>query len=192
MSVKDRVHSPIEEYFKALDDLTGGAKSKNVAITEEHERPPLWVFIYHDLLGPRSVTAFTYGLSSEHHPQWAKGKPELVISVHSDDERWALAMGFLAKELRGECAFSYGQILRFGDRIIPGSDMSAFMVFAPCVLDEQQRHIVLSDRTINIVQLYPIYEDEIDLIQSGGVETLFENQDYEPYSVKRRSVFKWS
>jgi hypothetical protein len=184
--------SPIEEYFEALDDLTGGAESKNVLITEEHERPPLWVFIYRDLLEAKSLTAFTYGLSDEDHPHWVKGKPELVISVHSSDERWALAMGFVAKKLRGECAFSYGQVVRFGDRITPETEMSAFLIFAPSVLDEEQRHIVLSDRTINVAQMYPIYEDEIDLIESSGVEALFGNEEYDPYNVKRPSVFKWS
>jgi hypothetical protein len=183
---------PIEQYLAALDDLTAGAKSKNVLITDEHERPPLWVFIYRDLLEAKSITSFTYGVSDEDHRDWVKGKPELVISVRSQDERWALAMGFIAKKLRGESPFSYGQIVRFGDHITPETEMSAFLIFAPSVLDEEQRHIVLSDRTINVAQMYPIYEDEIDLIESAGVEALFGSEDYEPYDVKRPSVFKWS
>ena len=70
--------------------------------------------------------------------------------------------------------------------------MAAFLIFAPGILDEHQRHVVLSDRTINIAQLYPIYEDEMDLIEAGGVEALFDDQDYDPYSVTRPSIFKWS
>jgi hypothetical protein len=184
--------TPIEEYLAALDELTGGVEPKNVLITEDHERPPLWVFIYRDLLEPKSITAFTYGLSDEDHSHWVKGKPELVISVHSQDERWAVAMGFVAKKLRGECAFRYGQVVRFGDRIAPETEMDAFLVFAPSVLDEDQRHIVLSDRTINIAQMYPIYEDEINLIESAGAGTLFDNEDYDPYSANRPSTFRWS
>ena len=187
----DDANSSIEGYLDALDELTDGADARRVLITETHERPPLWVFIYPDLLEPRSITAFTYGVSSEEHPKWKNGKPELVISVHSTDDRWAFAMGFVAKKLRGQSPFAYGDVIRFGDRVSPDSEMSAFFVFAPAVLDKAQRHIVLSDRTINIAQMYPIYEDEIDLIQSAGPDALFKNEDYDPYSVTRPSIFKW-
>lgn len=183
--------SAIEEYLGALDELTGGLESENVLVTEEYERPPLWVFIYRDLLGEGNLTSFTYGVSSSDHPSWVRGKPELVISVDSPNREWALAMGEVARQLRDRTPLSYGEIVKWGRPIAVDSGMSAFLIFSPSVLDEQQRRVVVSDTVINIAQLYPIYEEEVELLEASGPEALFRNERYDPYSVKRPSLLVW-
>jgi hypothetical protein len=62
--------------------------------------------------------------------------------------------------------------------------MTAFLIFAPSVLDETERQLILRDRVINFAQLYPIYEEEIEVIERAGMDGWFSG-DYDPYSVTR-------
>jgi Suppressor of fused protein (SUFU) len=173
----------IEQYLNFLGELTG-MDGERYLITEESERPPVWSFAYEGFVEEGNLTAFTYGLSSVEHPKWKQGKPELVISVDSVDKAWAFAAGFLVKRLRGQHSFTYGSLIRFGQRVTADSPMTAFLVFAPGVLDEGERQLKLVDRSINFAQLYPIYEEEIGVIERVGIDRWFSG-GYDPYSVTR-------
>lgn len=50
-------------------------------------------------------------------PEWRLEKPELCISVRSQDPRWGYAVGHLAAQRSGECPFCYGDTLNFNERI---------------------------------------------------------------------------
>jgi hypothetical protein len=65
--------------------------------------------------------------------------------------------------------------------------MTAFVVFATSVLDPKEARIDLPDRSINLVQMYPIYEDEIKLIEVEGVGKWLDRVD-NVYDLRRRSV----
>lgn len=178
------LESSIEAYLDHVDSLVG-AKGTYSRITEEHERPHVWVVSYRDVPDPGSLTAFTYGLSSIDHPDWKEGRPELLINVDSSSRDWAIAAGSLAKRYRGLCPFSYGNTLRFGERISADSQMSAFFVFAPSVVDADQAQVVLPDRKINLVQVYPIYEEEIRLVEREGVGRFFATEGIDFADVQR-------
>lgn len=49
----------------------------------------------------------------------AYGRPELSVSVRSDDPAWVLAIAYLAEQLRHECPFSYGDTINFGEPMYP-------------------------------------------------------------------------
>ena len=72
----------------------------------------------------------------------ALGQAKTLISVRSSDDGGRAAV--LADRLRGLSAFAYGETLNFGEQVSPDSSMSAFVIFAPAVLDRndfsQHRH----------------------------------------------------
>jgi len=177
--------SSVEFYLEWLETITG-AKGEFHLITEEGETPPLWVILYRDTPESGSLTAFTYGLSSVDHPDWKLGCPELVICVDSNDINWGLAVGLLAKKFRRISPFSYGTIHRFGEKISDESEMTAFLVFAPSIIDQENARVELPDRTINVVQMYPIYEQEIDMIKFAGISA-FLDELHNPYDVRRKA-----
>ena len=47
------------------------------------------VITYLGVPEPGMLTAITYGISLTDHPEWKFGKPELCITVRSDDVIWA-------------------------------------------------------------------------------------------------------
>lgn len=110
----------------------------------------------------------------------------MCISVRSTDISWALAVGFLAEQLRGSCPFCYGDTINFGERVSPESEMTAFAVFAPAVLDrEDYTGINVGDtKPINIAGCYPIHDAEKQYIQDNGLEA-FWDLDWDPYDVTR-------
>jgi hypothetical protein len=176
--------STIEFYLQRLDELAG-TEGQSFLVTDKLEKPPVWVIIYHDSPERGSLTAFTYGLSSSEHPDWKLGYPELMICVDSRDLNWGLAIGHLAKTFRGQSPFTYESIYRFGEKIAKESEMSAFVVFAPSIVEQEDARIELPDRTINLVQMYPIYEEEIDDIKFEGFPK-FLNRIEDVYDVKRK------
>lgn len=180
----------MERYLAHLDRLTDGIEPAFTPV--EAEQPggrAITVIRYDDLPEPGLLTALTYGLSLAEHSDWRMGKPELCISVKSQDPAWGLAVGYLAAQLRGTCPFCYGDTLNFHERISPESEMTAFLVFAPAVLDRADATgIDVGDTLpINISGMYPIHDSERLWIHEHGLEAFWQ-LDWDPYDVKRPPV----
>lgn len=173
-----------------LDGLSGGAEPRFLPIESTHKSlKGITAITYIGLPEPGMLTAITYGISLADHPEWRLGKPELCITVRSDDVIWARAVGFLAEQLRGDCPFCYGDTLNFGERVTDESDMTAFVVFAPAAM-ERDAFLdidVGDDRPINIAGCYPIHESERQFIRANGLEP-FWKLDWDMYDVRRPSV----
>lgn len=177
----------VERYLAHLDQLTGGIEPTFTSVESTHDGlPRLTVLTYEDIPERGMLTALTYGLSLADHADWRLGKPELCLSVASQDKSWALAMGFLAESLRGEAPFCYGNTFGFGEQIAPESAMDAFVVFAPAVLERDDfTGIEVGDRLpINIAGLYPIHAAERLYIGEHGLEA-FWAVDWDVYDVGR-------
>lgn len=172
--------SQFEQYIEHLDNMVGQS-ARYYRVTDDEESHPIWVVIYADTPQQESLTAFTFGLSSSNFAEWVKGRPELVISVETNSIDWGLSIGYLVKQFRNSCPFSLGNVIRFGDKISKESEMSAFLIFFPTILEREQSRVHLSDRTINIVQAYPIHEGEIAIVEKLGAEQFFmqESIDFE-------------
>ncbi|KQV51689.1 hypothetical protein ASE26_29435 [Duganella sp. Root198D2] len=98
-------------------------------------------------------------------------------------------MGELIRNAKGrEHVFSWGEILDFRTAISEESEMSAFLCFECTVLAKEDLTVKLADRTIFLSQIYPIYEEEIDFIQSIGVERFFYDLNIDFFDVKRDRV----
>ena len=185
--------SRAENYLAHLDRLSGGVEPRFLPVESTHQdRKNITVIAYADL--PAGLhTAFTYGLSLADHPDWHLGRPELCISVRSDDESWAYAAGHLAERLRGSCPFSYGNTVRLGTPVTPESSLDAFVVFAPAVLDRDDCRVDVSppgqegQDIIHIAGLYPIHENELRYISDQGLKA-FWDQDWDLYDTTRPPI----
>jgi Suppressor of fused protein (SUFU) len=173
-----------EEYFSKIDALAG-EQGRYFQITDKGESPVVAVASYNDLPENGHTTSFSYGLSSIPRAEWNHSRPELIISVKSSDNAWALCMGELIREHSRDVLFSYGSILNFQQTISAESAMTAFLVFACTLLDEADLTLVLPDRIVHFSQLYPIYESEIPMISQMGVEKFFWDMGIDFYDVHR-------
>src|SRR5262245_46124043 len=120
-----------EKYLQHLDDIF---QTEPLFYTEESLEeglPGVTMIVYKDVPEAGFITAFTYGLSLVAHPSWKYGRPELCISVESTELSWAMAMGYVANQLRGEAEFSYGEMINMEARISEDSEMEGFFIFAP-------------------------------------------------------------
>ena len=124
------------------------------------------------------------------HPDWKLGRPELCVSVESQDLAWGWAVGDIAYKLRGKCPFCYGEIINFGTPISKESGMSAFFVFAPIIMDKELWGVQLPDWKVNIAQMYPIYDGEIDILNNIGLKDFWLNQKIDFCNVKREDISK--
>lgn len=121
--------------------------------------PGVASIVYRDIPEKGMITGITYGMSLEKHPNWKIGRPELIITVDSKDISWAQVAGYIANSLRGNCPFSYSKTINFREKIADDSEMDAFLIFAPFILDKKDSSDIEIglDYKINIVGLYPIY-----------------------------------
>src|SRR5262245_32832255 len=117
-------------------DRLAGSKPRYVPVSDEGATPAMHVAIYRGFPAPGALTGFTIGLSHFHPPGGAHR--ELMISMRDTDERWALACGVLAFQLRERCPFACGDTINFREQIARTSTMSAFLVTHP-------RHLSLPD-----------------------------------------------
>jgi hypothetical protein len=173
-----------EKYRFILDELVG-AESRFIQIPS-NLKPPLWIIAYDAVPQMGSTTAFTFGISLVSHESWRFGSPEIVLNINSQDNDWLLSLGAICADLRGTCPFSLGNVLRFGKPLSSESQMSAYFLFWPTILDKSQQQIQLSDQTINMVQAYPIFDSEREIISNVGAEKFFMS-DIEFTDVKRKS-----
>ncbi len=182
--------TPVENYLNHLDTIfeTEPLFFKNDSRLEGV--PGVTSIVYKNLPEQGLITSLTYGLSTVKHDDWKFGRGELCLSVDSQELAWGQVTGYLANQLRGKCPFSYGQTINFGEAIAPDSDMSAFLVFAPAVLQKEQylNVDIGTDYKINIAGLYPIYKEEIDVYNHIGLEKFWKHPDFDPFNVQRPRI----
>ena len=182
--------TPVDRYFEYLDGLF---RKEPEFYQNESLRSGLagvTSIVYRDVPEKGFTTALTYGLSLVDHPLWKFGRPELCISVKSSNIEWGYVLGFLANKLRGDCPFSYGQAINFGEQISEDSKMDAFLVFAPSILEkEDYSNIEIgTDYQVNLVGVYPMYSDEIEVYNELGLEAFWHHPNFDLYDVGRKKI----
>lgn len=173
-------------WLEALEDRFG-----EVNIIKEIQsagKPKIYVFYFHDLPEEGTLTAITCGLSNANHPDWKYGKPELIVSLDSADYGWGLAAAYLASAFFDEKRFSYGDLFKLDDPFSNESPMNACFLFAPSFLDKEDSKFVLPDCTINLVGLYPMYDEEIEIYKKIGLEKFWHSEGFDLYNVHRSPV----
>lgn len=176
----------VERFLAHLDGLSGDVEPQFWPI--ESTAPGhhgLTAIGYRDMLEDGLQVGVTYGLSLTRQESWRLGRPELSISVRSDDPAWVLAIAYLAEQLRHDCPFSYGDTINFGESVAAGSSLDGFVVFGPLAFDpDDARADVGDDLPIVIVGMYPTYAIEREFIAENGLEA-FWKLEWDPYDVAR-------
>jgi Suppressor of fused protein (SUFU) len=186
------VKSRAERFLDRIAELAGGREPHIHAVPDtrpEVHLPQVFAFAFQDTPEPGLITGFTFGLSQARHPDWRLGRPELAITVESNDVGWPIAIGLMAERLRGECPFSYGNTINIGEPITDETRMTAFVVFGPAfpVENDASRIDVGDDLPIFLTGCYPIHQSEMDFITRRGLEA-FWNLEWDPMDVRRGPV----
>jgi hypothetical protein len=137
-------------------------------ISEGGVSPPIFVVTYPDAPVVGRYTSFTLGLSSGTSAGLHPPGKELVISVTSMDPAWGLAVGYVADLARGRFMFAVGETIDFHARIADESAMSGFLIARLSVIDQATMPRVFAGRPITLVQLLPLYLDELQWIREVG------------------------
>jgi hypothetical protein len=187
---KKSIVVPIAKYLNHLYSIFQVQPRFYKEETLQEGVPGITIIVYEDMPYPGCITGVTYGLSLVKHPDWENGRTELCITVESSCLDWALAIGGIANKLRGSFSFSYGKTITFGKPICKDSDMDAFFIFSPGILDvdEYLDIDIGTDYKINIAGLYPMYSDELKEYYRSGFEKFWHDACFYNYSVNRKRV----
>lgn len=177
-----------ELFFEYLDRNFGKEDEiKRIESTKEG-LPDVALMIYRDVPDQGMITGITYGMHFANHPDWKHGKLELILSVESQDDSWPLAMAWLAESFRNEKSFSYGGLFTMDAPISDESEMRAFFVFAPTILEKPNWSLRLSQYEVHLKQMYPIYLEEIEVFREMGLEGFWDHPHYDCYDVTRPNL----
>lgn len=182
--------TPIEKYLDHLDKIFQVEPKFYKEKSLDDRLSGVTNIVYTDAPETGMTTALTYGLSTVKHKDWKFGRPELCICVESNNSAWGQIAGFLANQLRGKNSFSYGHTFDLKEQISNYSEMDAFLIFAPSILDKADfLNIDIGlDYKISIAGLYPIYSSEIKKIEELGLDGFLEHPNFDLYNVKRNKV----
>jgi hypothetical protein len=158
----------LNEAEKLLNHFDRIARSEPrfVQVSDEGFLPAVHVAIYRGFPEPAAITGFTFGLSHFHPP--GGGHKELTISMLDSDDRWVLACGVVAFQLRERLPFVCGDRIDFRAQIANSSSMSAFVTVHPRHIPPIDTVIDLGIRQVELVQLVPLYEKEREWLTAGG------------------------
>ena len=178
-----------EEWIQELEKRFGEINYIHKIGCDDKSKPEIAVFFFHNL-PDNLLTSITFGLSNAQRDEWKFGKPELIVTLDTKDKAWGLSAGYFASSFFNEKTFQYGNLFTLDSPISQESDMSGYFIFAPSFLDQKQSTIELSDRKIHLVSMYPIYQEEIELIKSKGLKYFWHMDGYDMYDVNRRNLAK--
>lgn len=187
-SKPDFFKSPLEHYKDTISKLM----NKEPEILREKSVKPKLPFVYNLVYkneDQNQISAFTYGLSTI-DPYSKENKKEICIQMHSDHLQWALVAAYLVNQLRGDCPFNEGEIIKLGQQIEPHSELNAFVVIQ-CIIPHAKQQLLEGKKTRNIdlMQLIPIHEQEIPLISKLGLAAFIQKLLPEISNPKRKLLF---
>jgi hypothetical protein len=81
-------NTPIEKYLKYLDSIFQVEPDFFTEESLDANLPGVTSLVYRDTPEKGMITALTYGVSRSEHKDWKFGRPELCITVESDDISW--------------------------------------------------------------------------------------------------------
>jgi len=174
-----------DKYLQHLDSIVGRDEDVIRRFDSDDGLPPVYTFVYKGWPRKEFITGFTFGLSAAEHPEWTEGRPELMISVESDDEAWPMSIGFIAAQARGKFAFHYGELVRFHAQVSPESTIEDYLIFFPPFLEREQAKVQLDEYLCFIYGMYPISKSEIEIYNSVGLKEFWHREAWDPLFVRR-------
>lgn len=175
-----------EVWLEALEDQFG--EVTQIKEMQSEGKPLIYIFYFDGLPEQGFLTAVTCGLSDADYPDWKFGKPELIVTMESQDYSWGLAAGYFASAFFGEKRFSYGDVFKVDTPLSTESEMNSFLLFAPSFLDKEQFRFVLPDRVVNLIGLYPLYDSEISVYDRIGLKDFWHADGFDMSNPRRGRV----
>jgi hypothetical protein len=176
-----------ELFLRHIEEIFGTAES-----IKKHDSPrggaPVSVFIYRNIPEAGMVTGVTYGLSGYPHPDWKLSRPEMIISVESEDDMWAWTAAYFCAEFRGEKRFCYGDVFTTEGPLASDTKMDGVLVFAQSILDPKVQALQVNDYKIHFSQFYPIYRSELEVYRKIGLERFWKHEGFAMYDPKRPPI----
>jgi hypothetical protein len=176
-----------EVFLEHIENVFGPA-----AVIRKHDCPhgglPVSVFVYRDIPEEGMITGVTYGLSCCPYPDWKLSRPEIIISMESDDEMWPFAAAYFCAEFRGEKPFSYGDVFTTESPLAKDTKMDGVLVFAQSVVGEEVQTVQLNDYKVHFSQFYPIYRSELEVYRKIGLERFWKHDGFAMYDPKRPPI----
>ena len=80
---------------EALEDQFG--EVTQIKEMQSEGKPLIYIFYFDGLPEQGFLTAVTCGLSDADYPDWKFGKPELIVTMESQDYSWGLAAGYFLR-----------------------------------------------------------------------------------------------
>lgn len=176
----------VDKYFDHLYKIFK-VEPKYFKYSDDDDFPPLHLLTYEDLPESGMMTGFTSGVSLVPPADNGKVRKELMISVFSSDPSWALAVADIGYQHRGMWRFEVGDVVNHHGKISDESDMSSFLVWHQGVIREDHEIICMPGWHTKIMGLFPIHDEERELIAKHGPDWIFELVD-DPCDVTRSSV----
>lgn len=180
--------SNAEVYLDQLTELFGRENAIEKVEPLVRGGRPIFVFYFEDLPEDGTLTAVTYGLSEARHSDWKYGRPELIVSLDTEDRAWGSAAGFFASSFQGIRSFCYGDLFTLDEPIADDSAMVGYFLFAPSFLDQEQATISLPDYDVHLAGMYPIYREEIELYRRIGLKRFWHADGFDMYDVNRPNL----
>ena len=176
-----------EIFLRHIEEIFGTAD-----LIKKHDSPrggiPVSVFICRDIPEKGMVTGITYGLSQYPHPDWKMSRPEMIISVESEDVMWGWVAAYFCAEFRGEKRFCYGDVFSTEKPLASDTKMDGLLIFAQSILDPKMQSLELNDYKIHFGQFYPIYRSELEIYRKIGLERFWKHEGFAMYDPKRPPI----
>jgi hypothetical protein len=184
MTIMPRNH---EIFLSHIENIFGPAE-----LIRKHDCPrggvPVSVFIYRNIPDTGMITGITYGLSCFPYPGWKLARPEMIISIESEDAMWAWTAAYFCAEFRGEKPFSYGDVFTTEAPLASDTKMDGLLIFAQSILDKELEAIELNDYRVHFSQFYPIYRSELEAYRKIGLERFWKHENFAMYDPKRSPI----
>jgi len=176
-----------EIFARHLEEIFGPEE-----VIRKHDCPrgglAVTVFTYRDIPEAGMITGVTYGLSVYPYPDWKVNRPEMIISIETEDAMWAWIAAYFCAEFRGEKRFCYGDVFTTDTPLASDTKMEGLLIFAQSILDPEVQALELNDYRIHFGQFYPIYRSELDVYRKIGLERFWKHEGFAMYNPKRPPI----
>ena len=175
-----------DAYFHYLVAQYGPPTELNAVEATNADLGHVFIASYHNHPEPGLHTIFSYGLSEASHTEWTAYRPELCLTVESDHIDWALALADLVDWNRETSPFLPASLFHLGRNLGPETAMDSILIYNPAIAREQElTTFTIDDRTISVLAAYPIYHEEVGLLQHIGINKFVELPEYGLFSISR-------
>jgi hypothetical protein len=176
-----------EIFSGRLEEIFGEAN-----VIRKHNCPrggvPVSVFTYRDIPEAGMITGVTYGLSCYPYGAWKNSRPEMILTMETEDEMWAWNAAYFAAEFRGEKRFGWGDVFTTDSKLASDTTMDGVLIFAQSILEPEAQAIELNDYKIHFSQFYPIYRSELALYEEIGLEKFWKHEGFDVFNPKRAAM----